>query len=250
MIFRATRLYFLFVYYLSWVLFGVVGLGLNVVCILLLPLPGRHARAVGVRAAIRLLFGLWLKWFHASRAVRIHWHGFNQPLPRGTVYIANHPTLVDAPLLLAQLPDAVCIFKPSLMRNPAIGPAAIVAEYVSGNAGVDLIRDASAKVSQGCSMLIFPEGTRTAHGSSPGPFKPGFALIAAQARAPVQLIIIRSTPGLTARGLPWWKPPKILPGRIDFALDRRWEHVESRHASELTAEVEKRLSEVLRVPGA
>jgi 1-acyl-sn-glycerol-3-phosphate acyltransferase len=153
---------------------------------------------------------------------------------------------VDATILLARLPNTVCIFKPSLMRNPAIGPAAIMAEYVSGDAGVDVIRDAAAKVAEGCSILIFPEGTRTAPGKLPAVFKPGFALIAAQAGAPVQLIIIRATRDLAARGRPWWKAPVVLPGKIEITLDRRWEHVEERHASVLTAEVEQRVFEVFR----
>lgn len=250
MILRTTRFYYVTVYYLSWFFFGVVGLGLNVVCAILLLLPGRPGRGPGVRRAIRILFDLWLKWMHFSRVVRVRWHGFEQPLPDGTVYVANHPTLIDATFLLARMPGAVCIFKPSLMHNPAIGPAAIMAEYVSGDAGVDLIRDAAAKVSQGCSMLIFPEGTRTACGQPPGPFKPGFALIAAQAQAPVQLITIRSTPELAARGRPWWKVPTMLPAYMDISLDRRWEHVNERPASQLTAEVEARLSEALLNPGA
>jgi len=245
MILRATRAYYVTVYYLSWFFFGLVGLGLNIACIFLLLLPHRHARGIGVRAAIRLLFDLWLKWFHACGVVRVRWHGFDEPLNPGIVYVANHPMLIDATLLLARLPDAVCIFKPSLMHNPALGPAAIMAEYVSGDAGVDVIRAAAEKVAAGCSLLIFPEGTRTAPGQSPAPFKPGFALIAAQAKAPVQLIVIRSTPELTARGRPWWKVPSIMPARVEINLDRRWEHQEGRHASLLTAEVQRRLSEVL-----
>ena len=180
MIIRMQRGYYVVIYYLSWFFFGLVGLGLNLACICLLPLPKRHARGNGVRTAIRLLFDFWLKWLHLSRVVRIRWHGFDEPLNPGTVYIANHPSLVDATFLLARLPNAVCIFKPSLMRNPVIGPAAIMAEYVSGDAGLDVIRDAAGKVAQGCSILIFPEGTRTALGLPPGPFKPGFALIATQ----------------------------------------------------------------------
>jgi 1-acyl-sn-glycerol-3-phosphate acyltransferase len=244
MILRATRAYYIFVYYLSWFFFGLVGLSLNIACIFLLPLPGRKTRGVGVRAAIRGLFDLWLRWLHACRVVRLRWIGFDQPLERGTVYIANHPTLVDATFLLARLPNAVCIFKPSLMRNPVIGPAAIMAEYVSGDAGLDVIREAAKKVASGCSILIFPEGTRTTPGAAPAPFKPGFALIASQAKAPVQLILIRSTPELTCRGRPWWKLPTILPGRVDITLDQRWEHLEDRQASLLTAQVEQRLSEV------
>jgi 1-acyl-sn-glycerol-3-phosphate acyltransferase len=243
---RMKRSFYVLCYYLSWLWFGLVGLALNLVCILLLPLPKRWVRGRGVRLVIRGLFDLWLKWLHASRAVRIRWLGFNRPLTSGTVYVANHPTLVDATLLLAKLPDAVCIFKPSLMHNPVVGPAAIMAGYASGDAGVDVIRDAADRVAAGCSILIFPEGTRTAPGEPPAMFKPGFALIAAQAKAPVQLITIRTTPEFTTRGRAWWKVPTIMPVRMEVTLDQRWEHEEERHASQLTAEVQRRASEMVQ----
>lgn len=248
MIIRAKRLYYVVVYYLSWFFFGLVGLGLNLACICLLPLPHRHARGNGVRTAIKVSFDFWLKWLHASRVVRVRWHGFTEPLKPGIVYIANHPALVDATFLLARLPNAVCIFKPSLMRNPVLGPAAIMAEYVSGDAGLDVIRDAAGKVSDGCSILIFPEGTRTELGAAPAPFKPGFALVAAQSKAPVQLILIRMNE-LTPRGRSWWKVPP-LPVYVDITLDRRWEHAEERHATVLTAEADQRVAEFFEKPSA
>lgn len=244
MITRARRAYLMAVYYLSWLWFGLVGLALNLACIPFLPLPRRWVPGRVVRTVIRGLFNFWLQWFHASRVVQVRWSGFDEPLKTGTVYVANHPTLVDATLLLARLPNAVCIFKPSLMRNPAVGPAAILAGYVSGDAGLDLIRSAADQVASGCSILIFPEGTRTTPGRPPGAFKPGFALIAAQAKAPVQLITIRSTPDFTSKGRSWWKVPAVMPARFDIALDRRWEAVEGKAATELAAEVEHRVAEL------
>lgn len=248
MITRASRSVYAVLYYLSWFWFGLVGLGLNLGCLLLLPLPKRCFRGRTVRRVIKALFVFWGKWLHLSHVARVRWIGFDKPLRRGTVYIANHPSLIDATLLLSRLPNALCIFKPSLMRNPAIGPAAVMAEYVSGDAGIDVIRGAADSVAGGSSLLIFPEGTRTAQGEAPGPFKPGFALIAAQAEAPVQLIIVRATPEFTARGRPWWKLPTQIPARFEISLDHCWEYSAGRPASALVREVEQRVAEVLRKP--
>jgi len=163
------------------------------------------------------MFDLWLRWMHASGVVDVTFHGFERPLPPGVVYAANHPSLADALFLLARLPDTVCIFKPALMRNPFIAPAAILAGYVSGAAGVDGIRQAAACVASGCSLLVFPEGTRTEPGVSLNLLKPGFALIARRANAPIQLIHVRSSPAMARKGHPWWRVPP-LPGRFDFTL--------------------------------
>ena len=240
------KIYYVGAYYMSWGWFFSVGFGLNLFSLPLLLLPHRESRGQWMRAVIRGLFDLWVRWFHASNVVRIHWYGFDEPLPIGCVYIANHPTLIDAPLLLARLPDAICIFKPALMRNPVIGPPAIMAGYVAGDPGVDLVREIAGKIALGRSLLVFPEGTRTEPGQSLGPIKPGFALIAARAHAPVQLIVIRSTPDLVPRGRPWWRPPSKQPSTIEISLDRRWEYDAARSPTQLSKEVEQHLLGVLR----
>jgi 1-acyl-sn-glycerol-3-phosphate acyltransferase len=243
---RLLRAWLVFLYYLSWLVFGTVGVLLNLGCMVLLPFPNRDARGPAVRASIKALFEAWLRWLHATRIVSVTWKGFEgETLAPGTVYIANHPSLVDATLILARLPDAVCIFKPALMRNPAIGPAAIMAGYVKGDTGLDLIRAAAAKVAAGQSLLVFPEGTRTAQGTALGKMRPGFALIADRAKAPVRLIVVRVSPEMGARGRPWWPAPAVLPGTFEITLDRLWPYKPGRSAAELTQSIERRICEVL-----
>jgi len=237
-----VQLYYVGAYYLSYLWFGLGGLLLNVVCAALLVIPGRVRFGGRVRATIRWMFSWWLKWMHASGVVRVRWHGFDQvTLSLGTVYVANHPTLVDAPFLLAALPDAICIFKPALLRNPFIAPAAILAGYAAGDKGVDLIREAAERVAAGRTLLIFPEGTRTTPGTALNPLKPGFALIAQRAHAPIRLISVRASPHLVPRGRPWWKPP-VLPGSMDITLDQEIPADTELTPTEITATVEARLA--------
>jgi 1-acyl-sn-glycerol-3-phosphate acyltransferase len=240
-----ARAYFIFAYFFSWLIFGVVGVALNFMCALLLLFPRRARFGPAVRGIIRWLFASWLKWLHACRGFRFDWRGFDSPLPTGVVYVANHPSLVDATFLLARLPDTVCIFKPALLRNPAIGPAARMAGYVAGNTGIDLIHEATDAVIAGRSLLIFPEGTRTIAGATLNPLKPGFALIATRAAAPVQLIIIRTPRDLCPKGRPWWHVPRF-PVRVEITLGDRLQPSPGQHAAELTAEVERRFLAALR----
>lgn len=213
------RLWLPAAYYLSWIWFGLGGLALNLACVPLLLLPHRERHGPRARAVTRWLFNFWLRWMHASGVVKVTWHGFDRPLPKGVVYVANHPCLVDAPFLLARLPDTVCIFKPAVLRNPFMAPTALLCGYVSaGDNGIDLIRNSVERLDAGQSLLIFPEGTRTFSGSRLNPLKPGFALIARRAGCPVRLIRVRSSPLLARKSLPWWKLPP-LPGAVEFTLD-------------------------------
>ena len=240
---RSLRYFILAVaYYLPWGWFGLGGILLNVVCSVLLLVPRRTRLGPGARRAIRWMFTFWMQWCHATRIFRVEWRGFDEtPLTTGTVYVANHPSLVDAPVLMARLPDAICIFKPALLRNPAIGPAAIIAGYASGGDGLGTIRDAAEKVAAGRSLLIFPEGTRTGPGKRLGPLKPGFALIAQRAGAPIRLINIHVSRRLTTRGRAWWKLPD-LPTWMQVTLGELIPADTPLSCAEVTAYVEKKLT--------
>jgi 1-acyl-sn-glycerol-3-phosphate acyltransferase len=207
-----------FAYYFSWLLFGLGGLAINLAYAPLLFLGNREKVGRQARRGMRWMLDLWLRWMGFSGIVRVTWKGFDGPLPGGVVYVANHPTLVDAPFLLARLPDAVCILKPSLMRNPLIGPAVHLCGYVSGDKGVDLIRDAAHRVREGQSLLIFPEGTRTLSNGALHPLRPGFALVAQLAKAPVRIIRVRSSPHMARKDWPWWQLPPV-PGWFEFTLE-------------------------------
>jgi 1-acyl-sn-glycerol-3-phosphate acyltransferase len=229
-------------YYLSWGLFGLGGLLLTAAYAPFLLFPDRERFGSPARRGTRWLFDLWLRWMEFSGIVRVTWTGFERKLTTGTVYVANHPTLIDAPFLLARLPEAVCIFKPALLRSPFIAPAALLSGYVSGDEGVDLIRNAARSVAAGRSLLIFPEGTRTNPGEVLNPLKHSFALIARRAGAPVQIVRIRSTRGMGEKGRPWWRLPE-MPCLFEFTLDELIPAEQQGSSSGLTAHLEARLRE-------
>lgn len=242
---KLLRLYHYPANIVSWTLFASVGVALNAVCALLLlgPNPAKHGPAV--RTAIRKLFAAWCGWLHATRLIYVSFEGFTAEALEGpAVYIANHPGLLDATFILSQLPDAICIFKPGIIRNPVLGPAALMAGYASGDKGVDLIRDVAARVSGGRSLLIFPEGTRTAPHTVLNPLKPGFALIAARARVPVRLILIRAPRDLVPKGWSWWRAPSF-PSVVKIKLLGDVPSQPGESATQLTARVAEQLSAAL-----
>jgi 1-acyl-sn-glycerol-3-phosphate acyltransferase len=215
---KLLRLYHYPANIVSWMMFAAVGVALNVVCACLLLIRDRARHGAAVRAAIRQLFIAWCAWLHATRLIYVRFHGFTPAALAGSaVYIANHPGLLDATFILSQLPDAICIFKPEIIRNPVLGPAAVMAGYASGRAGVDVIRDVAARLAAGRSLLIFPEGTRTAPDIDLNPLKPGFALIAARARVPIRLIHVRAPRDLVPKGWSWWRAPSF-PSHVDITL--------------------------------
>lgn len=212
MSFRA--LYYLPVYYGSLLLFGVGGLGLSLLGLLASPLPSTERTELFFQHLIHRHLAFFHWWCSFVGLVHVRYHGFNPP-PRGAlVLVANHPTLIDITCLLARMPEAVCIFKPSIRRNPVLGAAARRAGYLGSDGGHDLVRSAAVKVAAGHPLVVFPEGTRTPRGVELGPFKPGFVLIARRARVPIQLVRISTDSDAATKGRAWWRLPKF-PAHVD-----------------------------------
>lgn len=233
-------------YYFAWFWFIGGGLLINVLCLPLLFVPWRRRVAPIARGLLRVLFGAWALWMSWTGVLRVRWIGFDRKLEPGAIIIANHPTLVDAPVLMTRLPDAVCILKQALMSNPAMGTAAKLAGFIPAKSGIDLLHDVLDQLKSGCSLLIFPEGTRTSPGELIGPLKPGFALIASRSQAAVYMAVIRSTPGLVPKGRAWWRPPTVLPGGMTIRLQRVWPAGEIPPAAVLTQEVQREFLESLQ----
>lgn len=140
---------------------------------------------------------------------------------RGVVIAPNHPSLLDVVLVASRVPRVVCIVKASLWNNPFLSGCARLAGYIRNDASQTVVRRAAAELRAGNNLLIFPEGTRTTVLGTPDPFKPGFALMARIAGAPVQTVFIESNSPYLRKGWPLLRMPR-LPLRYRVRLGERF----------------------------
>lgn len=124
------------------------------------------------------------------------------------VIAPNHPSLLDAALVMSRLPNLVCAAKAEIWDNVFLGGSARLAGFVRNDAPARLIGDAVRQVRSGRHFLIFPEGTRSI-GDTVGKFKGGFALIAKRAGVPVQTVFIETTSRYLAKGWPLLRKPRF-----------------------------------------
>lgn len=229
--------YHLVAYYVTLLLFGAGGLALTFVSLLTgwLPATARTERFFQRMIHRHLTCFHW--WCERFRLIHVRYSGFDR-LPRGGfVLAANHLALIDITCLLARMPEAVCIFKPAIRRNPVLGAAARRAGYLGSDGGHDLVRAAADKVAAGQTLVVFPEGTRTPPGQTLLPFKPGFVLIARRARAPIQLVRITSDSNVLTKGRAWWRLPR-LPAHVDLTAGPLVPSDDPASPSELAARIE------------
>ena len=152
--------------------------------------PGLRIPPDSAQRMITWLIRCWLGFARVIRTIQVELpDGKNLRDLRGVVVVSNHPSLIDAFLLLAVLPRTVCVMRADLASNLIFGGLSRLAGFVPNDRGLALVRGGLEKIRDGENLLIFPEGTRT-RCSSLNPFTKSFAVIARKAGAPIQTILI------------------------------------------------------------
>jgi 1-acyl-sn-glycerol-3-phosphate acyltransferase len=208
--------------YLLLAQLGVISLTWNLVAWLLHPIvPKRRGTAVGRAAIAKGYRYVWVT-AEACGMMRIDASALD-PLrfePGGLIIAANHPTMLDALVLVAQLPRGVCIMKADLMRNVFLGAGARLARYICDDSPRRMVRGAVACLRESGQLVMFPEGTRTVERPI-NRFRPGIALIARRAQVPIQAVIIETDTPYLRKGWPIWRVP-AFPIRIRVRLGERF----------------------------
>ncbi|MFO1035847.1 MAG: lysophospholipid acyltransferase family protein [Geminicoccaceae bacterium] len=137
----------------------------------------------------------------------------------GLILTPNHPTLLDVVLIASRLPRVVCITKAALWDSMLFGSVIRLAGYIRNDATVALVKGAVERLHRGQQLLLFPEGTRTVQ-RPVGPIMGGFALIASEAQAPVQIIVIEASSTFLGKGVSLFRMPS-LPLRYRITLGPR-----------------------------
>jgi len=231
-------------FFLAYFIFATIGIAVSVMCaVAALLFHGVGARRFG-QEFIRGLFVFFVGYLRACGLMELDAKELSVLRgSRGLVVIANHPSLLDAVLLISQLPRAVCLMKGSLARNIVLSGTARLAGYIRNESGPGLIRKCEERLKEGANLLVFPEGTRTVNGTL-HPFKMGFALIATMSGAPVQTVIITAESNYLGKGRPLFKKP-ALPVRYSFRLGKRFQPTPEMDAKHFGGLVENYFLETL-----
>jgi 1-acyl-sn-glycerol-3-phosphate acyltransferase len=137
----------------------------------------------------------------------------------------NHPSLIDALLILTRHPNIACVMKAELMNNLFLGAGSRLARYIPSDQPRQMIKTAVADLREGGVLLLFPEGTRTRHDPI-NPLKASIGIIAKHANVPVQVAIIETDSPYLRKGWPLFKRP-TLPITYRVRLGRRFDPPEN-----------------------
>jgi 1-acyl-sn-glycerol-3-phosphate acyltransferase len=221
--------------HLGFLLLGAFCLAISVAALPMGLLPRASRKRLG-RKLISASTRAYLKMLVSMGACRFDLSELDALRGEPPMVIApNHPSLLDALMVLSALPDAGCIMKADIVNNVIFGGAARVAGYISNMPLRTMVQQAIGDLRQGSHVLLFPEGTRTTRFPI-GRLQGTCGLIARHAGVPVQTVFIETDSGFLGKG--WalsWTPRMPITYRV--RLGKRFDP--PTHSARFVAELEQ-----------
>jgi len=203
-------------------LLAAMMLGWTLLALVFLPLLPRRRRTAAARRGIMAGLRAFAWALTLSGAYKLDLRAIDALRGGPPVILApNHPTLIDAILILARHPNFACVLKPQLMGNFFLGVSARFARYIRSGPPRRMIKEAVEDLHRGSILLLFPEGTRTRRAPI-NPLTASVGVIARHARMPVQVAVIETDSPYLSKG---WSPFRVpsLPITYRVRLGRRFD---------------------------
>jgi len=243
----------LFATSIAYLLFGIGGILMPLLALpifFLLP-GGMPERQVYTRKLVHRTFLIFIKMTRLLGLLSWEINGLYKLQKPGILVLANHPTLLDVVFLIAFIPNANCIVKSHLMKNPAMRGFVTLTGYITNDNADDLIDNAKSSLEKGSTLIIFPEGTRTKPGQDII-FQRGAANIVVRSGFAPTPVIIECTPLTLSKQHKWYYIPEHKPHftyRVldDIQIDNFMEMSPSLGARDLTHYLENFFREKLPV---
>ncbi|MEL6734880.1 MAG: lysophospholipid acyltransferase family protein [Pseudomonadota bacterium] len=124
-----------------------------------------------------------------------------------SIIVINHRSHLDGFALMDVIPDAKWITfaakkelcDAALLRHGFKGAGLVEVDRKSGTVALETLKEAVGSMPARCSVVLFPEGTRT-KSESLGPFKAGAVMVARATGRTIRPIVIHDSDRLLPRG--------------------------------------------------
>ena len=158
---------------------------------------------------------LWSRLILAVSGTTVEVRG-ELPPSGAYVYAANHQSIYDIPILFWAIPRQLRIVaKASLGRVPFMGWHLRLAGHLlvdRDKPGAGILKRMRAIVAEHVSLIVFPEGTRSA-GGTVGRFKGGVFLVAIEHGLPIVPVSLRGSHEVMRKG-----QLTVRPGRVTVTI--------------------------------
>lgn len=139
---------------------------------------------------VKKIFYLWSKFTIKTIGIELDVKGVDNIPKEPCVFIGNHSSILDIPILLYTVDRNLgFIAKKEMLKTPVIGywlekSKSVPLDRDNPRSAIETINHGVDNINEGCSMVIFPEGTRNKEGKV-GEFKKGSLKLATKAKVPI-----------------------------------------------------------------
>jgi len=172
------------------------------------------------------LLGKWwakiLLWIAGVRVETIGLENVNKG--ENYIYVANHLSNIDIPVVMANLPGQLrIVFKKELAKIPIFGWQLRTGPYIlidrqNPTRAIKSLEIAKKKIQKGVSVLLFAEGTRSIDGNIQQ-FKRGAFTLATRSGKQIVPLTIKGTYEILPK-----KALEIKPGKVKLIIDKPINH--------------------------
>jgi 1-acyl-sn-glycerol-3-phosphate acyltransferase len=190
------------------------GLGGLLSSITLLPLlrvwPGSRQQKISrVQKTVSMMFKFFVQMLTLAGVIKLNCKNVNALRDaKGVVVVANHPCLVDVVILISLMPNAGCIVKQGLWRNPFLRGVVSSAGYIPNRGAELMLQDCQQVLDKQSNLIIFPEGTRTLTSNVVNPFARGAANIALRTQTDILPVVLHTDVAGLTKQQPWYEIPR------------------------------------------
>jgi 1-acyl-sn-glycerol-3-phosphate acyltransferase len=222
--------------YVGYLLLAVMCLGFSILAIALrLFLPRAMSKRLG-RKLIVGAFRFYLRSLVLMGACRFDLSELDALRGGPPMIVApNHPSSLDAIMILSRLPDAGCIMKANIVNNILFGAGARLGCYIRSTPIRTMVQLAIADLRDDSHVLLFPEGTRTTR-FPVSSLQGTTGLISKHAGMPVQTLFIETSSGFLGKGWSIFRTPE-MPITYRIRLGKRF--APPANTAEFTQELEQ-----------
>jgi len=203
----------------SFAIFGLAGLFMAFIFFPLVSLFiwNKERRTAFAQRSVHFVWRLFMGIMQGLGAISWEIHGAERlKNVRGTVVVANHPSLIDVVFTMAFMRKTQAVIKKGVWDSPFMAGVVRATNYIPNLGDPDkLIEDCARVLREGSNLCIFPEGSRTPPGMLTNKFQRGFAYAALEAGAPILVLTITVKPPTLRKDEPWWL---VAPTKPHFTL--------------------------------
>ena len=198
-------------YIILWVVLSTIFWGLTAITISFFTRTGNP---------VHIIARIWARGILFASRINVTVNGLANINPgQSYVYMSNHQSNFDIPVLLAHLPVQFrWLAKAELFKIPIFGRAMRGAGYVkidrfNQESAFESIKEAGSRMTNGVSVMIFPEGTRSRDGKI-RPFKKGGFIMAVDSGVPIVPVILQGTRSIMEKS-----SLKINTGKVSLSIE-------------------------------